>query len=202
VTRIIGGTGKGRRLRTPPGGATRPTGARVRQTLFDILAPRIPGCRFLDAFAGNGGVGLEALSRGAARVVLVDQSRAAVAAIRENVRAVAGAGGEVHVYHQDARLALAAMADSGVRFDVIYLDPPYDSPWYEPLIGESAYLLEEAGLVVAEHFHKRALPETIGRLARARSVRIGDHRLSFYARHDGGQGPPEGPGRDGRGGAS
>lgn len=202
LTRIIGGTGKGRRLRTPRGDLTRPTGARVRQTLFDILAPRIPGCRFLDAFAGNGGVGLEALSRGAARVVLVDKSRTAIAAIRENVRAVGGASGEAQVYHQDTRLALAAMADSGVRFDVIYLDPPYDSALYEPLIEEAAHLLEKAGLVVAEHFHKRALPETIGRLARTRSVRIGDHRLSFYARHDGGEGPLEGLIRDGRGGVS
>ncbi len=75
MTRIIGGTGKGRRLRSPRGEATRPTGARVRQTLFDILAPRLPGCRFLDAFAGSGSVGLEALSRGAARVVLVEKSR-------------------------------------------------------------------------------------------------------------------------------
>lgn len=202
MTRIIAGTGKGRRLRTPRGDATRPTGARVRQTLFDILAPRVPGCRFLDAFAGNGGVGLEALSRGAARVVLVDQSRAAIEVLRENARAVAGAGGDVQIYHQDSRIALAALADSGVRFDVIYLDPPYASPLYEPLLEESERLLEKAGLVVAEHFHKRALPETIGGLARTRSVRIGDHRLTFYARRDGGEGPPEGPVRDGRGGAA
>jgi 16S rRNA (guanine966-N2)-methyltransferase len=201
MTRIIAGTGKGRRLRTPRGGATRPTGARVRQSLFDILAPRLPGCRFLDAFAGNGGVGLEALSRGASRVVLVDRSREAVAAIRENASALAGMGGEVQVFHQETRLALAALADSGVRFDVVYLDPPYDSPLYEPLLEESAHLLERDGIVVAEHFHKRELPETIGRLARMRSVRIGDHRLSFYARQDGVEGPGAGPVRDGRGGA-
>jgi len=157
----------------------------VRQTLFDILAPRVPGCRFLDAFAGNGGVGLEALSRGAARVVLVDQSRAAVEALRENARAVAGAGGDVQIFHQDARIALAALADSGVRFDLIYLDPPYESGLYEPLLEQAEPLLEKAGLVVAEHFHKRVLPETIGRLLTTRSVRIGDHKLTFYeARHD------------------
>jgi 16S rRNA (guanine(966)-N(2))-methyltransferase RsmD len=185
VTRIIGGTGKGRRLRTPRGDATRPTGARVRQTLFDILAPRVSGCRFLDAFAGNGGVGLEALSRGAARVVLVDQSRAAIEVIRENARLLAAAGGDVQIYHQDARIALAALADSGVRFDVIYLDPPYASPLYEPLLEEAARLLATTGVVVAEHFHKRALPETIGGLVSTRSVRIGDHTLTFYeARHD------------------
>src|SRR5262249_51562373 len=170
MSRIIGGAGKGRRLKTPRGEAPRPTGARVRQTLFDILAPDVPGCRFLDAFAGNGGVGLEALSRGAARVVLVDQSRAAVEAIRENARMVAGAGGEVEVYHQEAGLALPALAAAGVRFALVYLAPPSQSPLYEPLLEASAHLLEKGGRVVAEHFHKRALPETIGRLARTRSV--------------------------------
>ena len=185
MSRIIGGTGKGRRLRTPRGDTTRPTGARVRQTLFDILAPRVPGCRFLDAFAGNGSVGLEALSRGAARVVLVDQSRAAVEVVRENARALAAVGGDVQIYHQDSRIALAALADSGVRFDVIYLDPPYASDLYEPLLELAEHLLEKAGLVVAEHFHKRALPETIGGLVSTRAVRIGDHTLTFFeARHD------------------
>jgi 16S rRNA (guanine966-N2)-methyltransferase len=200
--RIIGGRSKGRRLLSPRGEATRPTGARVRQTLFDILAPQVPGCRFLDAFAGNGGVGLEALSRGASRVVLIDQSRAAVEAIRENVQALLGGGGEVQVYHQETRLALAALADSGVRFDLVYLDPPYDSPLYEALLEASAHVLEKQGRVVAEHFHKRVLPETIGRLARTRSVRIGDHRLTFYARQDGVEDPFAGPSRDDRGGAA
>lgn len=185
MTRIIGGTGKGRRLQSPRGEATRPTGARVRQTLFDILAPRLPGCRFLDAFAGSGSVGLEALSRGAARVVLVEKSREALQAARANAQAVAGAGGEVQVYHQDARLAVAALGDAGVRFDIVFLDPPYDSDLYESMLEVSALVLEREGLVVAEHFHKRALPETIGGLVSTRSVRIGDHTLTFYeARHD------------------
>jgi 16S rRNA (guanine(966)-N(2))-methyltransferase RsmD len=182
MTRIIAGHGKGRRLKSPKGLDTRPTGSRVRQTLFDILALAVPGCRFLDAFAGNGGIGLEALSRGARRVVLVDASAAAVATIRENMQALAGAGGDVQVFRQDTRVALAALADSGVRFDVIYLDPPYDSELYEPLlaqVGETG-LLEAGGVVVAEHFHKRLLPETIGGLSRTRMVRVGDHRLSFY----------------------
>jgi 16S rRNA (guanine(966)-N(2))-methyltransferase RsmD len=182
VTRIIAGRSKGRRLKAPAGLGTRPTGARVRQTLFDILAPRLAGCRFLDACAGTGAVGLEALSRGAARVALVETEGRAVAVIRENLRALAGSGGEGQVYQQDARIALAALADTGVRFDVVFLDPPYDSGLYEALleqVGETR-LVEEDGVVVAEHFHKRELPETIGRLVRTRSVRIGDHRLTFY----------------------
>jgi 16S rRNA (guanine966-N2)-methyltransferase len=182
MTRIISGRGKGRRLKTPRGLETRPTAARLRQSLFDILAPVLPGCRFLDAFAGSGAIGLEALSRGASRVVFVDASAPAIAAIRENVAALAAAGGDVQVLRQDARIALAALADSGVRFDVIYLDPPYDSELYEEVLElvSTMGLLRDEGVAVAEHFHKRALPETIGRLARTRSVRVGDHRLSFY----------------------
>ncbi len=184
TARIIAGRGRGRRLKSAPGHATRPTGGRVRQALFDILAPEVPGCRFLDAFAGNGGVGLEALSRGASKVVLVDKSGPAVQAIRENARALADGGGEVDVYQQDARTALAALADRGRRFDIVYLDPPYASDLYEPLISGlgDGDLLAEGGLVVAEHFHKRLLPETIGGLERTRTVRVGDHCLSFYRR--------------------
>jgi 16S rRNA (guanine(966)-N(2))-methyltransferase RsmD len=183
VSRIIGGAGKGRRLKTAAGIASRPTGARVRQSLFDILSPRIRECRFLDAFAGNGGVGLEALSRGAERVVLVDRSAAAVAASRENARALAHAGGEVQVFRQEATTALAALADLGRQFDVVFLDPPYQSDLYEPLLElAGGRLLAAGGVVVAEHFHKRSLPERIGALIRTRQKRVGDHCLSFYSR--------------------
>jgi 16S rRNA (guanine(966)-N(2))-methyltransferase RsmD len=198
VSRIIGGAGKGRRLKTAAGDATRPTGARVRQTLFDILAPRVPGCRFLDAFAGSGGVGLEALSRGASRVVLVDHDARAVAAARENARALARSGGEVQVFRQDATLAIQALADEGREFDLVYLDPPYASELYEPLLAlAGARLLAPGGVVVAEHFHKRALPERIGALSRTRQKRVGDHCLSFYAAPPADAGDP-GEGRDGR----
>jgi 16S rRNA (guanine(966)-N(2))-methyltransferase RsmD len=184
MSRIIGGAGKGRRLETPGGDSTRPTGARVRQSLFDILAPAIPGCRFLDAFAGSGGVGLEALSRGAATVVLVDRSAAAVEAAQRNARALAHAGGEVRVFRQDAVTAVGALGDRGMRFDVVYLDPPYAGDLYEPLLrllGKGP-LLAPGGVAVAEHFHKRALPERIGGLVRTRLKRVGDHCLSFYRR--------------------
>jgi 16S rRNA (guanine(966)-N(2))-methyltransferase RsmD len=190
MSRVIGGEGKGRRLKAAAGGKTRPTGARVRQSLFDILAPVIPGSRFLDAFAGNGSVGLEALSRGAAKVVLVDRDAGAVEAAQENARALARAGGEARVFRQDARTAIGALADQGMRFDVVYLDPPYASDLYEPLlqlIGDLA-LLADGGVVVAEHFHKRALPERIGALARTRTKRVGDHVLSFYSRAVAGEG--------------
>ena len=185
MTRIIAGSHKGRSLKAPKGLDVRPTGARVKQTLFDILAPRLPGCRFLDAFAGSGGIGFEALSRGAARVVMIDASAAAVAAIRENLEVLGGDGGRVQVFRQDTRIGLAALADTGVRFHIVFLDPPYDSDLYEPTLEQVAEmrLLEPDGLVVAEHFHKTPLPETIGGLFRYRQVRVGDHLLSFY-RHE------------------
>lgn len=187
MTRIIAGRSGGRRLKTPAGQKTRPTGARVRKTLFDILAPRLAGCRFLDAFAGAGGVGLEALSRGASRVVLLETSAPAVAALKENTRALAGASGTAVVLRQDARLALPALLSRGERFDVVFLDPPYEGRLYEETLPGAAALLDDAGLLIAQHFHKRALPETIGRLQRTRLVRIGDHCLSFYRPGDPGR---------------
>ena len=86
---------------------------------------------------------------------------------------------------QDARVALPALAKAGESFDLVYLDPPYESDLYEPLLLEcGGTLLSAGGLVVAEHFHKRALPETIGPLRTVRDVRVGDHRLSFYKRDE------------------
>ena len=180
--RIIGGAGKGRRLKAPPGGETRPTGARVRPTLFDILAPVIPGSRFLDAFAGSGGVGLEALSRGARRVVFIVDSRAAIDAVRANLALLAPGAPGVDFIRQDARAAVAALGDRGERFDVVYLDPPYGSELYEPMLPLLGAILAEDGVIVAEHFHKCLLPERMGGLVNTRSVRVGDHKLTFYRR--------------------
>ena len=182
LTRIIGGAGRGRRLETPGGLDTRPSGARVRQTLFDILAPTIRGSRFLDLFAGSGGVGFEALSRGAGLVVLVDRSALAVATLRRNAQGLARLAGQVEIYREEAISALRRLAEAGATFDLIYLDPPYASDLYEPLLALVAEtsLLAANGSAIAEHFKKRVLPGTMGGLVRTREVRVGDHRLSFY----------------------
>jgi len=181
MTRVIAGRARGRRLESPRSAGTRPTGSRVKQTLFDILAPRLAGCRFLDLCAGTGAVGLEALSRGARRVVLVERDPAAAAVIRRNVQLLAADRGAVAVQARECLAALRELARVREVFDVIYFDPPYDSALYEPVLEAlSAPLLAEGAIVVAEHFHTRALPETIGGLSRERAVRIGDHRLAFY----------------------
>jgi 16S rRNA G966 N2-methylase RsmD len=118
-------------------------------------------------------------------VVLVDVAADAIAAIRANAASLAREGGDVKIVRQDARTAMGAFADAQERFDVVYLDPPYDSDLYEAALERAGRtgLLAEEGVVVAEHFHKRALPERIGGLTRSREVRVGDHRLSFYRRH-------------------
>ena len=179
--RIIAGSARGRRLQAPRGDATRPTGDRVKQSLFDILSPRIGGARFLDLFSGSGAIGLEAFSRGASEVVLVDQARPAVEAAQANVATLKAQG--VLVLRLPVVAALRQLA-GGEPFDVVFLDPPYDSPLYEVVLGDVGTLLAADGVVVAEHFHKRALPATIGVLELTREVRVGDHRLSFFERGD------------------
>ena len=182
MTRIIGGTARGRRLDAPGGRETRPTASRVKQTLFDVLAPRLSGCRFLDLFAGSGAVGLEAFSRGATEVVLVESDRRAAVVIRRNAERVSRPGGRVQVRSVDYRQGLAALAREGRRFDVVFVDPPYASDLYEPALEQldRLGLLADAATVAVEHFHKRALQATIRGLVRERQVRVGDHMLSFY----------------------
>lgn len=181
MTRIIAGASKGRRLAAPRGQLTRPTGSRVKQTLFDILAPRLAGARFLDLFAGSGAIGLEALSRGAGAVVLVERDARVAAVMRANAEQLRGLG-TVRVRQEDVRRALSDLAREGRVFDIVFLDPPYDSALYEPTLEAVARLglLAGEGLAAAEHFHKRPLPERIGGLVRERLVRVGDHVLSFY----------------------
>jgi 16S rRNA (guanine966-N2)-methyltransferase len=115
-------------------------------------------------------------------VVLVDSSAAAIASVRENTRAMATGSGAVRILRQDALVAIRTLAERGERFDVIYLDPPYDSDLCLRSLALVACseILAPGGVAVAEHFHKSPLPETIGRLAQTRSLRIGDHVLTFY----------------------
>lgn len=132
--RIIAGTFKGLLLKAPKGPSTRPTQGMLREAVFNICQNEIPGARFLDLFAGSGAMGLEALSRGAAHATLVEQNRNAIACIKENIASL-------HVENQtslipyDASRALALLAKQSVLFDIVYIDPPYDSPMtLEPLI--------------------------------------------------------------------
>src|SRR5258707_2421054 len=122
--RVLAGALKGRRLETPGGSTTRPTADQVRIALMDTLTPRLPGARVLDLFAGAGGVGLEAISRGAADAVFVERDARAVAALRENVEAL-GLGAAARVKRGDVLRELEALYREGERFDIVFLDSPY-----------------------------------------------------------------------------
>src|SRR5262249_2290844 len=120
--RVLAGAFKGRRLETPRGSTTRPTADQVRIALMDTLMPRLPGARLLDRFAGAGGVGLEALSRGAAHATFVERDARAVAALRANVEAL-GVTAAARVERADVRAALERLARQGLVFDIAFLDP-------------------------------------------------------------------------------
>jgi 16S rRNA (guanine(966)-N(2))-methyltransferase RsmD len=172
--RVIAGEFRSRRLKSIPGNSTRPTPDRLRETLFNILAPRIEGATFLDAYAGTGAVGIEALSRGAARVYFLERNRAALDAIRENLAAL-GAEARATVAAGPALLSL-------LRFhaEIVFLDPPYD---LEREYRAAMDLLAEAPppLVIAQHSVRLPLGESYGVLVRGRVVKQGDNALSFYS---------------------
>ena len=185
--RIIAGALKGRRLVTPRGDTTRPTADQVRIALMDTLAPRLPEARVLDLFAGAGGLGLEALSRGAAHATFVERDARAVAALRENVTAL-GLGELARVRRGDVLRELSALYRAGERFDLVFLDPPYETGLVETTLealGGGGLLLAE-GLVVAQHFTKRAPAAIVGALASFRARRFGETTLTFYRAAPGG----------------
>ncbi|HIE12354.1 MAG TPA: 16S rRNA (guanine(966)-N(2))-methyltransferase RsmD [Desulfotomaculum sp.] len=179
--RVIAGSAKRRRLRTPPGKSIRPTADRVKEALFNILAVKIAGSRFLDLFAGTGGIGIEALSRGAARVVFVERSPRAVNLIRENLRRT-GLSQKSSVFRGDALTALNLLGRRGECFDVIYIDPPYKKGYETKALRliASRGLLAPGGLAVCESDWRDELPEAVEGLVLTRRERYGDTVLSFY----------------------
>ena len=156
-----------------PGMDVRPTPDRLRETVFNILAPVIGGAVFVDAYAGTGAVGIEALSRGARHVVFVERNRAAAELIRANLDAL-GAGGRARVVHGSAALHLG-----GIEADIVFLDPPYPRE-REYGAAMDALHARKAGLVIFQHSSRLELPEQFGEFARYRVLRQGDNALSFY----------------------
>ncbi len=181
--RIIAGKYRGRRLKTPPTDRTRPTSDRLRETLFNVLAPRIGGTRALDLCAGTGAVGIEALSRGAEHVTFVDQSRQMCALIEMNVSALSVPRFEFEIVNADAFDFLRKRKRGAAPFDLVFFDPPYAADYERVLsrIGEHTdKLLMGDAVVVVEHRKQRQLSEEFGLLKRYRALKQGDSVLSFY----------------------
>jgi 16S rRNA (guanine966-N2)-methyltransferase len=175
--RVIAGSLKGRRLKAPTWDGLRPTSDKLRETLFNILAERIPGARVLDGFAGTGAVGIEALSRGAAHVTFVDADRRATGLIEQNL-ALCGVERGYAVEKGAVESILPRLAASE-RFDVIVLDPPYDAPRILEALDAAAQRLAPDGILVLERATRRN-PDAPASLARTRDVKSGDSTLTFY----------------------
>lgn len=177
--RIIAGRFKGRRLAAPTWEGLRPTSDRLRETLFNILATRVPGARVLDGYAGTGAVGIEALSRGAAHVTFVERDPRAAALIARNVAACRVSEGYT-IERGDVAARLAQHA-SAALFDVILLDPPYaDLAATGHVLDSAARCLAPDGLIVIEHATRDAVPSR-ATVVLTRDVRSGDSTLSFLA---------------------
>jgi len=179
--RVIAGALKGRRLEVPRGRTTRPTADQVRIALLDALGPYLGEARVLDLFAGAGGVGLEALSRGAAHATFVERDPRAAAALEANVRAL-GVAAQARVLRLDVARAQALLEREGVRFDIVFLDPPYEADLTRATLeglGRGA-LLAPGGLVVAQHPTKRPPSAEIGGLKAFRTRRFGETTLTFF----------------------
>lgn len=175
--RVTGGTGRGQRLKVPAGDRVRPTSDKVKQALFNILGDRVVDAVFLDLFAGAGGIGIEALSRGAARVVFVDESRDSLNMVKHNIEQTG---------FEEQSQAVLAKAGSFLKkpsgpFDIVFLDPPYANemqPLLEQIAG--AGILKPDAIVISEHFKKQSSPERAGGLTLTREAKYGDTVLAFY----------------------
>lgn len=179
--RIIAGDAKGRKLYGPSGWDTRPTLDRVKESLFNILMSSVPDSRVLDLFAGTGNLGLEALSRGAARCVFVDSSRDSIRIVHKNIDML-GYGERAEVYMGDALSALQLIDRKKQSFDIIFVDPPYHRDIIPGCLQyiDSMGLLDREGIIAAEHDIKDQLPERSGALAVYRRRIYGDTSVSFY----------------------
>ena len=171
--RVIGGEFRSRVLKSPTGPGVRPTPDRLRETLFNILAPRIAGAVFADVYAGTGSVGIEAISRGAARAIFIEYNRAAVNVIRENLRSLK-LENRTEVRQGKAISILAAL-----RADIVFVDPPYDAD--SEYAGALSALGENKGnFVVVQHSTHLELLDEYGELRRSRMLKQGSNALSFY----------------------
>lgn len=182
--RVIAGEYRSRILQAPRGLDTRPTSDRLRETLLNVLAPRIAGAVFLDLYAGSGAVGIEALSRGAREAIFVEQAAAAMKAIRANLASL-GIRGNYALEPRSAAIALERLAEQERAADIVFLDPPYaHASAYEETLGQLGGacrgVLAEGAAVIAEHEKRRDLDARYGVLERYRVLRQGDAALSFY----------------------
>ena len=178
MLRVIAGAHKGRRLKTPTWDGLRPTSDRLRETLFNVVSPRIKGARVLDGYAGTGALGIEAISRGATSVTIIDEDRRAQALVDENLARCGIENGYAIIRASVAR-GIETLQAAGQVFDLVLLDPPYDLDPARALSGVEALMAPDA-LLVLEHGRRQPVPAEAGRLRLGRDLKSGDSALAFY----------------------
>jgi len=176
--RVIAGEYRGRRLAAPTWPGLRPTSDRLKESVFAILAPVLAGARVLDGFAGSGALGIEALSRGAASAVFVEQDSRAAGLIERNLAHCRIADGYVMIRAEFTRALRQLPADR--RFDLVLLDPPYEFADLASAVEAAAGHMARGGVLVLEHATRRQAPARAGRFAAVRQVKAGDSTATFY----------------------
>ena len=177
--RVITGSARGRKLKTPENYDIRPTTDNVKESVFNIIQFDIEGRRVLDLFAGTGQLGIECLSRGASSAVFVDQSREAVKIVKDNLKACGLSG---TVVQSDA---LSFLRTCG-KFDIIFVDPPYDSDLYESVLNtvNSIDILSDGGIIICESRRERALPEMTAPYKKRKEYAYGKVKLCIYTKEN------------------
>ncbi|MFC3783365.1 16S rRNA (guanine(966)-N(2))-methyltransferase RsmD [Bacillus chungangensis] len=181
--RVISGICKGRPLKAVPGSQTRPTTDKVKETIFNMIGPYFSGGIGLDLFAGSGGLGIEALSRGIDRMIFVDKNRKAVQTVKQNIQ-LCQFQDRSEVFCNEAIRALKAIMKRELCFEVIFFDPPYDKQHLETLLQmvDEAQLLSATGFLVCEHKETLILPRVIGTLEQIKNHTFGMTGLTIYTK--------------------
>lgn len=180
--RVIAGKYRSQLLVSPKGWKTRPTSDRLRETLFNVLAPRIEGSAFADLFAGTGAVGIEALSRGASQVYFAENAKQPQAALNANLKKL-GIGSEAHAEPSSALAMLRRLVEQRIRLDIVFLDPPYeDGSAYQTVLQFLAEgpILAEHAIVIAEHARRRPIAVSARQMERYRTVEQSESALTFF----------------------
>jgi 16S rRNA (guanine966-N2)-methyltransferase len=181
--RVVSGVCKGRPLKAVPGNTTRPTTDKVKEALFNMIGPYFDGGVGLDLFAGSGGLGLEALSRGLDKVIFVDKERRAIQTIHENIQACKMEE-KAEVYRNDADRALKSLIKREVHFDYIFLDPPYKKQQLLSIMEKISEhrLVRNGGYIICEHSHDIELPESAGEFLQYKHEKYGIIAITIYSR--------------------
>lgn len=189
VVRVVSGVKKGLHLKAVPGTSTRPTTDKVKEAIFNIIGPYFDGGVGLDLFGGSGGLGIEALSRGIDKMIFVDRDQKAIQTIKGNLETCRLLD-QAEVYRNDAVRALKAIVKRDIKFDVIFLDPPYKQQKLTELIEEISkhQLLTSDGVVIAEHDSEVLLEKSIGNLELVRHEEYGIIGVSLYRYEEGWEG--------------